>query len=425
MQAYISKFNPKTNIINLLFSLIPASFIAGNMMINLNILLIIITSILFFKLDILKFKLNFLDKLIGFFFIYLIFTGLINNYSVNSSDFKIIIKSLSYLRYLLFYITLRYLIDKKIINLKLFLITSSACALFVSFDLVYQLNFGVDLFGYERDISKLSGPFGDELIAGSYLQRFSIFVFFTIPFFLNLKHKKITYTIYPILFSLIFFSIIISGNRMPFLLFLLILVTIFILEKKTRKYSSFFLLGSSIIFIIAYNYTLTVKGWYDYFMEKIFEFYKYLIATGQEIEMAKTANTYLQEFDSGLQVWKMNKFFGGGIDSFYINCSNIIERSCASHPHNYYLEILAELGIFGLLIILIIILTILYKTFFLKYFKNKNFKHNMIMIPFMFLFLAEIFPIKSSGSFFTTGNSAFIFLIIAVLISLSKKEYLN
>ena len=51
-------------------------------------------------------------------------------------------------------------------------------------------NFGKDIFGYmSLDSRRMSGPFGEnERIAGSYIQRFSLFMFFLIPFFL--KNKK-------------------------------------------------------------------------------------------------------------------------------------------------------------------------------------------------------------------------------------------
>ena len=38
------------------------------------------------------------------------------------------------------------------------------------------------------------------------------------------------------------------------------------------------------------------------------------------------------------------------------------------------------------------------------------------------IFLAEIFPIRTTGSFFTTGNASFFFLVMAIIIALSKKE---
>ena len=39
----------------------------------------------------------------------------------------------------------------------------------------------------------------------------------------------------------------------------------------------------------------------------------------------------------------------------------------------------------------------------------------------MFLFFSEIFPIKTTGSFFTTGNSSYIFLLMAITVGLSIK----
>ena len=49
-----------------------------------------------------------------------------------------------------------------------------------------------------------------------------------------------------------------------------------------------------------------------------------------------------------------------------------------------------------------------------------NFDKNLIY-PFLLIFLVEVFPFKSTGSFFTTGNATFIFFILAVSIALSKK----
>ena len=48
--------------------------------------------------------------------------------------------------------------------------------------------------------------------------------------------------------------------------------------------------------------------------------------------------------------------------------------------------------------------------------------NSQIITPFMFLAMIEIFPIKSTGSFFTTGNATYIFLVIAFSIALSIKK---
>ena len=92
------------------------------------------------------------------------------------------------------------------------------------------------------------------------------------------------------------------------------------------------------------------------------------------------------------------------------------------HPHNYYLEILTETGIIGITLIFAIFVSIIYLTLFKKYFLNTSLKKNNLKILFLFLFLAEIFPIKSTGSFFTTGNSTYLFLIIGIMVGLMRRQ---
>ena len=115
-------------------------------------------------------------------------TGIINDFHFYSIKlawkgyFATIIKSLFFFKYLLIYLVLRFLIEKEKVNLKLFFITCSFSSIFVAIDIFYQYYNGVDIFGYKSGKLKLGGPFGDELIAGGFIQRFSVFSFFLIPF---------------------------------------------------------------------------------------------------------------------------------------------------------------------------------------------------------------------------------------------------
>ena len=169
----ISKLNlTKTNYLSLLFSLIPFSFIAGNMLININIILIIVSTFIFFGLNPFKIKFYLIDKLIISYFVMILFTALINDFfTLNKlfygSKFWTTIKSILFIKYLFLYFILRFLIEKKIITLKLFFITCSISSLFVCFDIFYQYIYEVDIFGYQLipGSRKLGGPFGDELIA--------------------------------------------------------------------------------------------------------------------------------------------------------------------------------------------------------------------------------------------------------------------
>ena len=92
------------------------------------------------------------------------------------------------------------------------------------------------------------------------------------------------------------------------------------------------------------------------------------------------------------------------------------------HPHNYYLEILTETGLLGFIVISISFLNVLYVSFYKKYFKNNSLNKNNMITPFIFLFFVEIFPLKSTGSFFTTGVSTYIFLILGILIGLLRVD---
>ena len=98
-------------------------------------------------------------------------------------------------------------------------------------------------------------------------------------------------------------------------------------------------------------------------------------------------------------------------------------RFCSSHPHNYYLESLTELGILGLLIKILLFTAIFLKAsnFIVRSYDQKI---KNLLTPFLIVYIAEIFPIKSSGSLFTTSNSTFLFILIAFIVGLSEYKKL-
>ena len=425
MTTLYSNIFSKNHFINLLFLIIPISYLTGNLIINLNILLLIISAILFYGKDIFKIKLDILDKLILFFFSYTLFTGFLNNLiDYNSEDslknFTVIIKTVLYFRFLFLYFILRYLIEKKIINLKYFFFSSFFCTLFLCLDLIYQLNFGVDIFGYQAGSRRLSGPFGDELIAGSYLQRFSILSFFLIPMLPKFKGKIKQVVIISSLIALVIFSMIIAGNRMPIILFFFMITLIIFFEKKLRKFFIPFVFLIVSAFFIIIKISPVMYNHYGHFYTKVLQFQYFLYPEKNHL---LTTNTHVKEFMTGYKTWVAKKYIGGGIKSWRFNCPKNA-KNCSSHPHNYYLEISTELGIIGFLILSVIFSLVIYKAFLKKYF-TRTVHNNFILTPFMFLFLVEVFPIKSSGSFFSTSNSTYLFLMMSITIALSMKKNLN
>tara|TARA_Y100000816_G_scaffold196250_1_gene143475 strand:- start:2994 stop:4367 length:1374 start_codon:yes stop_codon:yes gene_type:complete len=452
MTANMNNIFKEKTVINFLFSALFFSYIAGNLILNLNIVLILVFGLIFFKTAIFKIKFSLLDKLVILLFIYILINGALNNYFYNTenanNDHTVLIKSIFFIRFLLLYFLVNYLIEKNILNLKIFFISASLAVIFVCLDLLYQFYFGKDIFGFEGIGRRLGGPFGDELIAGSFILRFGLFSFFLFPFYLKMRSKFFLYFLPVILFFLMFSSLILSGNRTPFFMFLILFSLVIFFEKKLRKFFLLFVTTIILLVSIIYNFHQPTQDHLSSYRDKIKSFILVFsnenILSEQELEanyrnekksnmfytfqykgnFYKMRNTYAKEFKTGYVTWKENKFFGGGIKSFITNCSKAKIPNCVNHPHNYYLEILSELGLFGFFLILIIFSIIFLKSFIKKYFSSGKYDEYYIITPFIFLFLIEVFPIKNTGSFFSTINATYIFLILSILVSLLKSQYL-
>ena len=419
-------FFSKEFFVNFLIILLPFSFIAGNLSINLNVIILIFITLFFFRKNLFQLKFNFTDKLIFYFFAYLILVSTLStiykyNFE-NLNDSTTLIKSWAFLRFLLLYLTLRLLITFKIINLRIFFVSCSAATLFICLDLIFQFIFGYNFFGYVSIYPRhTTGMFGDEAIAGSFLQRFSLFCLFLIPLLINEKIKSRILII--VLFSLIFFSIGIAGNRMPLILFLLTIFLTFFLIKDLRKYLLLLIILVSLVFTILYNLNSNLKTHYGAFVVRAYTIVTSVMQNKVDIENpGRLFHGHFKEFYAGYETWKKNKIFGEGVKSFKLNCPKTKVINCAPHPHNYYLEIMADLGLVGLAFILLIYINVLLLSFLnIKKYSNEK-GYSLVLCVFLILFFAELFPIKTTGSFFTTGNATYLFFILAVLVSLLDKE---
>ena len=432
MLLFSNKSLSLKNYFSFLLSILPICFVAGNLLINANILILILSALIFFKSKIFQIKYYLFDKLLILFFFLIFYTGFYNDYFFYLDEkawkgyFSTVIKSIFFFRYLFLYFILRYLVEKKIIDLKPFFITCALAAIFVSLDIFYQFIFGKDIFGFETSSSgrKLGGPFEDELIAGSFIQRFCIFSFFILPLYFQNISKYSKFLI-PILFIIFFVAIILSGNRMPMLLFIFSVVLILIFNKQTRKFLIPFVLIFTLLFGLIFNFNKEVRLNFKSFYAQVS---KMIVIVKNNDFKNERSPEYLKQFETFYETWLMNKYIGGGIKNFRYFCHErptVVKDTrliCNMHPHNYYLEILTETGLVGFLILVSSFLLLLYQSLIKKYFlKPTNYFDNKI-VPFIFLFIVEIFPLKSTGSFFTTGNSSYLFLLMGILVGLLPKN---
>ena len=109
---------------NILLATIPIGFIAGNMIVNINILLLILSTFLIFKKETFMIEFKLVDKLIFLFFLLILTSGVIRDYYFYSNRLfhetkhgfgylSTTIKSILFLKYFFLYVVVRFLIEKK------------------------------------------------------------------------------------------------------------------------------------------------------------------------------------------------------------------------------------------------------------------------------------------------------------------------
>ena len=226
------KFNQllqSSRLFNILFCLFPIAYIIGNFAINLITFLIIIVGIITYRKELLKFDDKKIILFLVSFFLVLIIATAINH---KKWEHDSLVKSLIYLRYLIFIIVVSLVIKRNDINLKHFLFSCLVCAGFLSLDVIFQSINGRDIFGLVAPKTHNSGFFGSELIAGTYIQRFFLLGVFLIPLVIS-KGKLINFLF--ILFLVTgFTAIVLSGNRMPAVIFCAFVFLAFIFFRKIR-----------------------------------------------------------------------------------------------------------------------------------------------------------------------------------------------
>jgi len=452
-----SFINSKT--LNILFLFFPVTFPMGNAVLNIHILLICIIGIIIFKKKIFSFKNERLSVVILIFFILILFSTLIDISKDPRNDH--FFKSIVYFRYFLLFLVSSYLVRSGKFKIKYFLISCLVCLLFLSLGIIYQFLNGSDIFGfvgYEKSPYHLAGFFRGEYVSGTYIQKFFIFALILIPVIWKKldKQKFLISTVLPIIF---FSGILFSGNRMPLVMFCVSILLMMILIKELRlslaiaslfcvliftmtikmndnlriNYASFYYSSSTMMAnmkkYISKKYPKLEKGKKKKCIEKSNDPYcEYFVS--KYIKSKKLRSKYeMTPFGSGhwviyltaTDVWIDNPIIGNGIKSFRIKCLtklHLPNRVCSTHPHNYYLELLNDTGLLGTLILICAVFYLITNKFFnFKYYeKNEKF----LFICLLIIIIAEFFPLRSSGSFFSTTNSSFIFLILGMLNGLKK-----
>tara|TARA_B100001996_G_C18357714_1_gene476542 strand:+ start:58 stop:606 length:549 start_codon:yes stop_codon:yes gene_type:complete len=133
-----------------------------------------------------------------------------------------------------------------------------------------------------------------------------------------------------------------------------------------------------------------------------------------------------------LSSWKIfldNPIIGSGPNTFrkicHIDDYNINSYACSTHPHNLYLQLLAETGIVGFFFLFISLLYSIkfftYHFIFLYIYKKENLSDFQVCL--MISFILTLFPFLPTLNFFNNWNNILYYLPVGFyLFSIYSKS---
>ena len=395
-------------ILFLLISSIPLSIVLGNLIINLYIFLI---SIIYLALNI---KTNFFKNKTFLLLFFLFLSLLVNLY--NSDNFSLTYpRVLKFLFLIFFILSFEYLEKNKDLKIEKIFKIWSITLFVISIDLLIEYIFGKNIIGFKSYMpGRLSGFFGEELVAGYFLLGFSMIA---IAYLFEKSKIKEIYLI-SIVIILIILSLLI-GERSNFIKLVIgvILMSYLILKISLIKKILIIFIISSLTFVFIYfNETLKSR-----FYQQVIN-----IVSKDGIENYLKSSQYGAHYDTAFKIFEKNKLFGVGIKNFRVESrkteyyneefDHTFDRA-STHPHQVHFEFLSETGLFGYVIFLIFILYSLILSS-INYIKNKN----SFQLAGIIFVLMSLLPYLPSGSFFSTLTSIIFWINYGIMMAYNKKR---
>ena len=403
---------------------IPLALIVGPFLADL---LVVLSSIIFLFISISKKEFKYFKNIFFLVFIsyclYLVLRSIFSNDHILSLE-----SSLFYFRFGLFALAVWNLLEEDKIFIKTFYIFISSTLLVLFIDSYYQYFTGYNLLGYKYNGIRLSSFFGQEMVLGNYISRLMPLLIGIILY----HHSSSRVSIIIVFIFLILSDILIyvSGERSAF--FFLILTTLILVlisnKWKLLRLVSFIISILVIVFLTLFN-PATKERMIDATINqtKIIEQGKYLFSYEHTI-LYKTA----------LNIFYDNPIFGVGTKMFRVVCSDedyyvvdIINdtehiRSCSTHPHNVFLQLLSETGLLGFVPIFILFVFIIiqfFRQFFATWFIKKDYLSDFQICLYISIMIS-IWPLVPSLNIFNNWISIIFYLPVGFLL-FTYEEHTN
>jgi O-antigen ligase len=348
------------------------------------------------------------------FYIFLAFCVVCIVSSLFSDDILLSFESsLFYFRFAIFAFFICYLINKDINFLKYFFYCLLAVFCFLIFDGYFQFLLGFNVFGQELISGVHVTSIFDRPKLGSFLARlFPLLLALMIA--ARIKDKYVM-VFGGILFILIDVLVYVTGERTSFM-YMLISSLFIILLINRLQYLRLVTLCVSLLLIVGITFVSpTVKQrMVDTTLEQVG------VGSDQLVIFSPQHDSHIK---TAFNMFLDKPILGHGPKMFRVKCSDpkyaVGISPCSIHPHNFYLQLLAETGIVGFSFLLGALLYVLYCAY--RQLKSIVLKQKRYLTDYQVCLLAgiliSVWPFSPNGNFFNNW--------LAIIYSLPIGFYLH
>ncbi len=392
-----------------LILLIPFALLTGP---ALPDVIVSITALLFVFISIKNQEYKYYNNFISKFFLVLCLFFIINSLMSEFAYFSLR-SSLFYFRFILFSLAVWYLLDNEKNFLKYFLYSLIICYFIAIGSGLYQYLYGETIFGVTSPNTRLLLLFSDNAALGHFLSR--LFPLLVGLLIINFSNSLKYYILLCFLFISTDVLVYLSGERTSLALMLMASIFILIFMSKLKLFRLISLVFSILIIVIISIYVPEVKERnIDYTMKQ------FGVTEGSErINIfSEKHETYIY---TGIEMFNQNALIGLGPNNYrnYCNDYNIQVSAkspyidpCNTHPHNIYIQLLAETGIIGFLLIMTINYFLFKMIFLYIYKKLRGHKLNLndFQICLIACFICTLWPLLPTHNFFNNWINIIFYL---------------
>ena len=133
-----------------------------------------------------------------------------------------------------------------------------------------------------------------------------------------------------------------------------------------------------------------------------------------------SGSDYYRVMGGGVMAFLEAPLLGIGTANYRDLCADILPVEsafrCDNHPHNYYIQMLAETGILGFITGVFMICTIIWRLFR----AGRAYQQNIVAATAFIVPLGLFFPLQSTGDFFGQWNNIFMWSAVALALAAAR-----